>query len=403
MWDLVFVHAKILENISHDSYQIIDDGVLAVVNGRIDFVGLISEIDLNQAKQVIDLNGKWILPGLIDCHTHLVFAGDRSHEFEMRQQGKSYAEIAKAGGGIVSTVAATRAASFDELYVLAAKRLQTYFSQGVTTVEIKSGYGLELEAELKQLCVARKLAADLPMNIKTTFLGAHAVPKEYQGEPDKYIDYVCQEMLPRVADENLADFVDVFTESIGFNLVQSEKVFEAAAKYNLKIKCHAEQLTHMGAANLASGYGAVSVDHIEYINTDDIQTLKQNQTTAVLLPGAYYFLREKKQPPVQALSEAGVPIALATDFNPGSSPTNQLHLIMNQACIFWNMTPQDALKGITSNAAKALGISDNTGDLSKGKQADCSIWDITHPRDLACTFDLKACYGRVVNGDFHQQ
>jgi imidazolonepropionase len=330
-----------------------------------------------------DLGGAVITPGLIDCHTHLVYGGTRAHEFELRLQGASYEEIARAGGGIRSSVAATREASEHQLYTQAAHRLQALLAEGVTTVEIKSGYGLSLAAEAKMLRVARRLAG-LGVEVRTTYLGAHALPPEYQGRQDAYVKAVC-DWLPELKREGLVDAVDAFCEGIGFTPAETRQVFEAARAQGLPVKLHAEQLSDQGGTQLACEFGALSCDHLEYLSEAGIAAMQASGTVAVLLPGAFYFLRETKLPPVAKLRAAGVPIAIATDHNPGTSPTLSLLLMLNMACTLFRLTPEEALRGVTQHAARALGLAER-GQLVAGQRADFCIWDIEHPNELAYYF-----------------
>ncbi|MDM3872432.1 imidazolonepropionase [Porticoccus sp. W117] len=390
-WNHLWINARIATMSLNGSqggsaYGMIEHGAIATQGDRIVWAGNMSDLPGEPAalaEEVTDCNGQLVTPGLIDCHTHLVYGGDRSAEFEMRLNGASYEEIARAGGGIVSTVKATRAASEDELYEHALPRLKRLMADGVTTVEIKSGYGLALEHEAKQLRVARKLGNDFSVSVKTTFLGAHALPPEYQDRSDDYIDMVCNEMLPVIHAEGLADCVDAFCEGIGFSVAQTERVFEAAKKHSLPVKLHAEQLSDLGGSGLAARYNALSADHLEYLNSDDIAAMKASGTVAVVLPGAFYCLRETKLPPIQALRDAGVPIALATDCNPGSSPVVSLLLMLSMGCTLFHMTPEETLAGVTRNAAKALGIIDEVGTLEVGKRADLVLWRAKNPAQLS--------------------
>lgn len=368
-------------------------------DGRILFAG--PEADLPLAipgAETVDCGGRWITPGLIDCHTHLVHGGDRAAEFEMRLNGASYEEIARAGGGIVSTVKATRAASADELYASADRRLASLMAEGVTTVEIKSGYGLETETESRQLAVARRLGLTRPVTVRTTFLGAHAVPPEFRGEADAYVDLVAGPMLTAIRAAELADAVDVFTERIAFDLPQTRRVFEAARALGLPVKIHAEQLSCMGGAALAAECGALSADHLEYLDEAGAEAMARAGTVAVLLPGAFYFLRETKLPPVDLLRRAGCRIALATDCNPGSSPMTSLLLALNMGCTFFRLTPEEALLSVTRHAARALGLQDEAGALEPGKWCDLAIWDIERPAELAYRIGFNPLHSRIWRG-----
>jgi len=407
-WDSIFVDATVatMSDTSTDSdYGLITDAAIGIKDQRISWCG--RRVDLpatpeQLADTVISCKGSLITPGLIDCHTHLVYAGNRAREFELRLEGASYEQIARAGGGIVSTVQATRAASEFELLESAEKRLLTLLKGGTTSVEIKSGYGLNTETELKMLRVARQLGESNKVRVRTSFLGAHALPVEYKDRSDAYIDLVCDEMIPAVAESGLADAVDGFCENIGFTAAQIERVFVAAKNYNLPVKLHAEQLSDQKGAVLAAKYGALSVDHLEYLNEEDINSLAKSATIPVLLPGAYYFLRETQLPPLKALRESGLPIALATDLNPGSSPVMSLLLIMNMACTFFRFTPQQALAGVTSCAAQALGISSETGTVGPGKCADLAIWDVDDPAELAYRIGDNPLKGVVTDGHYRE-
>lgn len=387
----IFINANIatMANTS-DDYGVIEHAALVVEGGKVAWLGAMSDLmeKLDEAI-VVDCQGKWLTPGLIDCHTHIVYGGNRANEFEMRLQGKSYEEIANAGGGIVSTVKATRQASEDELYNSAAKRLVALQSQGVTTLEIKSGYGLDTDNEIKMLKVAKRLGEDYSIDIQKTFLGAHALPVEYQGRADEYIELVCNEMLPKIADLGLADAVDVFCEGIGFNIEQTEKVFQATKEHGLKIKVHAEQLSDLGGTQLAAQYNALSSDHVEFLSAEGVEAMAQANMTAVLLPGAFYFLRETQLPPIELLREKGVAMAIATDANPGSSPICSLQLMLNMACTLFRLTPAEALAGVTCNAAKALGLDKQKGKLAVGFDADIALWDIEQPAQLCYQFGVN--------------
>jgi imidazolonepropionase len=364
----------------------IRDAALGLKDGRIAWIGPRADLAGSPetlARDVRDFTGQWITPGLIDCHTHLVHGGDRAREFEMRLEGASYAEIARAGGGIVSTVTATRAADEPALLASAAKRLAALTSEGVTTIEIKSGYGLDLETELKQLRVARRLGEQSGVTVRTTFLGAHATPAEFEGRADDYIDFVCAESMPAAAKAGLADAVDVFCESIAFSPAQTERVLKCAAELSLAVKLHADQLSDLGGAALAARHGALSADHLEYTGEAGVKAMAAAGTVAVLLPGAFYTLRETTLPPVGLFRQHGVPIAIATDSNPGSSPATSILLMLNMACTLFRMTPEEALAGVTRNAARALGMQATHGTLAEGKVADFCVWDIADPAELA--------------------
>lgn len=386
-WDSIWINGVIATCQKNDiPYGLIKNAAIAVKDGNVAWLGPMIELpDSPEAlsSQVHDLKGKCVTPGLIDCHTHLVFAGNRYQEFELRLKGASYEEIARAGGGIRSTVAATRAVSEEALLQQSLKRARALLSEGVTTVEIKSGYGLDLATELKMLRVAKQIEQQLPMTVLTTLLGAHALPPEFQGRQDAYIDLVCDEMIPQVAREQLAVAVDVFCEKIAFNLEQTQRVFEAAQKNGLAIKCHAEQLSDSGSSALAAQYRALSVDHLEFISEKSIKAISDSETVAVLLPGAFYFLREQQLPPIELLRRHDVPIAIATDCNPGTSPTTSLLLMLNMACTLFRLTPEEALIGVTRHAAKALGLEKTHGTLEIEKVADFVVWDIDHPAELA--------------------
>ncbi|GHE94046.1 imidazolonepropionase [Thalassotalea profundi] len=391
-WQSLFINvnlATMAEGLS--GYGTIENAALAIADGKIAWLGKINDLPSydKSVVQIIDGEGQWLTPGLVDCHTHLVYGGNRANEFEMRLQGKSYQEIANAGGGIVSTVTATRAASEQELLDSALPRLQSLHQQGVTTLEIKSGYGLDTINEIKMLKVAGQLAEILPITVKRTFLGAHALPLEYKDNSSAYIDLVCEEMIPEVAKQKLADAIDVFCESIGFDLAQTEQVFKAAHKHNLSIKVHAEQLSNLGATELAASYNALSSDHIEFLDETGIKAMAASGMTAVLLPGAFYFLRETKLPPIELLRKYNVPMAIATDANPGTSPIHSLQLMLNMACTFFRLTPAEALAGVTRNGAKALGLGDIKGQLAVGFDADIALWNISQPAELCYQFGVN--------------
>ncbi|MEM7226149.1 MAG: imidazolonepropionase [Pseudomonadota bacterium] len=400
MWDGLWINGHLATMTEGAPYGALRDGAIAVEGDKIAWIGAQAALPgppERLAKEVHDLAGRWLTPGLIDCHTHLVYGGDRAGEFEQRLEGASYAEIAQAGGGIVSTVRATRAASEDALFESALPRLNSLLAEGVTTIEIKSGYGLDLDNELKQLAVARRLGDGLPVTVKTTFLGAHALPPEYRGQGDAYIDQVVA-MVPEVARSGLADAVDAFCETIGFTPEQTTKVFDAAAEQGLPVKLHADQLSDLGGAGLAAGFGALSADHLEYTSAAGIAAMAEAGTFAVLLPGAFYFLRETKLPPIEGFRAAGVPIALATDSNPGSAPVGSLLLMVNMACTLFRMTPEEALAGVTREGARALGLGASHGTLEVGKAADFAIWTIAQPAELAYRIGFNPLAGVVKDG-----
>lgn len=399
MYDALFTHARLATMRPGGApYGAIEEGAIAVEHGHIAWVGPMAALPRQDARERYDLAGRWVTPGLIDCHTHLVYGGDRAAEFELRLQGASYEEIARAGGGIRSTVAATRAASETELLAAAESRLKPLLAEGLTVVEIKSGYGLEREAEMKQLRVARALGQQNPVQTRTTFLAAHALPPEYEGRADDYITAVVEEMLPAAHAAGLVDAVDAFCERIGFTPAQTERVFEAAAALGLPVKLHAEQLSDLKGAVLAARYKALSADHLEYVEADGIAAMAAAGTVAVLLPGAFYFLRETKLPPVEALRKARVPIALSTDCNPGSSPATSLLLMLNMAATFFRMTPEEALAGVTRHAAQALGMAASHGTIEAGKAADLAIWDIERPAELAYRIGFNPLHRTVKGG-----
>lgn len=365
------------------NYSIIEDAAMVTVGSLIEWIGPRSQAPAADYAQVHDLQGAWVTPGLIDCHTHTVFGGNRSGEFEQRLQGVSYAEIAAKGGGIASTVRATRAATEDELFVSAEKRLRSLLRDGVTTVEIKSGYGLDLANERKMLRVARRLGEALPVSVRATCLAAHALPPEYKDRADDYIDHICAEMLPALAAEGLVDAVDAFCEYLAFSTEQVERVFNVARQLGLPVKLHAEQLSSLHGSSLAARYHALSADHLEFMTEEDAIAMAAAGTVAVLLPGAFYFLRETQLPPMDALRKHGVKIAIASDLNPGTSPALSVRLMLNMACTLFRMTPEEALAGATQHAATALGMGDTHGSLEVGKVADFVAWQIDRPADLA--------------------
>jgi imidazolonepropionase len=390
-------HARIATMNGSRPWGWIERGALLAEGERIVWVGSEGDIPRDaKPQQEFDLQGAMLTPGLIDAHTHLVYGGDRAAEFEQRLQGASYEEIARQGGGIASTVAATRAASDNALFASAQQRARTLMAEGVTTIEIKSGYGLSEQHEARCLSVARRLGRELPLSVRTTSLAAHTLPKEYAGRADDYIDAACRWLATQHAS-SLVDAVDAFCDTIGFTPAQTRRVFDAARALGLPVKLHAEQLSNQHGAALAAEYGALSCDHLEHLDAEGIAAMKSSGSVALLLPGAFYFLRETQLPPMAELRAAGVPIAIATDHNPGSSPTLSLLLMINMACTLFRLTPEEAFAGVTVNAARALGLNDR-GRLAPGLRADLAVWDAEHPRELAYRFGINPCRRRVFEG-----
>lgn len=379
-------------------YGLIEAAAIAVVAGKIAWIGRQAELPARYADlKATSLGNRLITPGLIDCHTHVVHGGNRAAEFELRLNGASYEEVARAGGGIISTVTATRAATVEELITQALPRVDAILAEGVTTIEVKSGYGLDLETELNMLRAARALPDHRPIRVVTSFLGAHAVPAEYAEDADGYITKVCLPALRAAHSEGLVDAVDGFCEGIAFSPAQIARVFDLAKTLGLPVKLHAEQLSNLGGAKLAASYGALSADHIEYLDSDGVAAMAAAGTVAVILPGAFYTLRETQMPPIDLLRTAGVPMALATDCNPGSAPMTSLLLAMNMGCTLFRMTPEEALRGVTSHAARALGLSD-CGTLAVGNRADLAIWDVAHPAELAYRIGFNPLHTRIFGG-----
>jgi len=381
-----------------DGISRIDRGCIAARDGTIAWVGLAAEAPDFQAEHVTDCDGRWITPGLIDCHTHLVYAGNRVKEHEARLEGATYAEVAAAGGGIVSTVSAVRNATEQQLLHQSTPRLKALMSEGVTTVEIKSGYGLNTVHETKMLRVARMLGEQNAIRVRTTFLGAHALPPEVHGDGDAYIDDVCNHQLPNVHAAGLADAVDAFCESIAFTSAQTQRVFDTAKVLGLPIKLHAEQLSDQKGAVLAAQYNALSADHLEYVADDGIDAMAKAGVVAVMVPGAFYFLRETRVPPIEAFRAAGVDMAVATDCNPGSSPISSIFLAMNMAATLFRMTPTEVLRGVTCHAAKALGLQDSVGSLDVGKACDLAIWSVDDPAELVFSLGVNPLHSRIYGG-----
>jgi imidazolonepropionase len=397
--DLIITHVNIatMDTDVGNPYGAIKDGLIAIKNGKVmwcgaalDYPELIDEHAERTNRRFIDGNGGWLLPGLVDCHTHLIYGGNRAQEWESRLEGLSYEEISRRGGGIVSTVSATRQASFDSLYCAAEIRLKTLMREGVTCLEIKSGYGLNTETERKMLQVAKLLSESHPITIAKSFLGAHAVPTEFAGRSDEYIDLVVDEMMPLLAEEQLIDAVDVFCENIGFSRAQCERVFQRAAELGLPVKGHVEQLSDQSGARLVAEYGGLSVDHVEYLSPVDIPLIKETNVVPVLLPGAFYFLGETQKPPINEFRQAQIPMAIASDLNPGSSPICSLLLNMNLACVQFGLTPEESLAGVTRHGAMALGLGESKGLLKEGFDADLTLWQIDHPAELSYAVNMTS-------------
>ncbi|EPX78300.1 imidazolonepropionase [Litoreibacter arenae] len=395
---MLLTNATIATLKDDERYGLIEDGAIVLEGDRIAWVGPAKELpEAYDTTQTHDLGGRLVMPALIDCHTHIVFGGNRASEFELRLNGASYEEVARAGGGIVSTVTATRAASQDALLADALTRVDALVAEGVTLIEVKSGYGLDQDTELKILRVARQIAQARPVEVRTSFLGAHAVPPEYKGRPDAYIDEVCIPTLRAAHAEGLVDAVDGFCEGIAFDTGQIARVFDVAVELGLPVKLHAEQLSNIGGTQLAAIYGALSADHVEYATDADAQALAASGTVAVVLPGAFYTLRETQAPPIQSFRTHGVPMALATDCNPGSSPLTSPLLAMNMACTLFQMTPLEALLGMTAHAAAALGMPDR-GRITADAQADLCVWDVQHPSELAYRIGFNPLHKRIFKG-----
>ncbi len=381
-----------------EPYGLIEDGALVIEGGRIAWIGNAADLPSHYASlSADDIGGRLVTPGLIDCHTHVVFGGDRAREFEMRLQGATYEEVARAGGGIVSTVKATRAASEKQLLEAALPRVDALIAEGVTAIEIKSGYGLDRETELRMLRTARKIGKLRPITVKTSFLGAHAIPAEYKDKADLYLEKVCLPTLEAAHAEGLVDAVDGFCEGIAFSPEQIGKVFDKAKQVGLPVKLHAEQLSNLKGAALAASYGALSADHLEYLDEAGVKAMAESGSVAVLLPGAFYTLRETQFPPLDVLRKHNVPVALATDCNPGSSPLASLLLTMNMGCTLFRMTPEEALAGVTREAAKALGL-DDQGTLAPGKRADLAVWNVSHPAELSYRIGFNSLFKRIFGG-----
>jgi len=406
-YDILIVNARLATMMGGDDDPLgrIEDGALGIVQGKIAWQGPYQDLPEGaetHAKRLIDAGSAWLTPGLVDCHTHIVHGGDRADEFNMRLNGASYEQISRNGGGIVSTVTATREADEDDLLVQAFPRVDALTADGVTTMEIKSGYGLETEVELRMLRAARRIAEFFPVDVRTSFLGAHAVPPEFEGNPDGYIDLVCSDMLPRAASEGLVDAVDAFCEGIAFTPDQIRRVFETAKGLNLPVKLHAEQLSDLKGAVLAAEFSALSVDHLEYVGPDGVDAMARAGSVAVILPGAYYYLNETQKPPVQAFRDAGVPMAVATDCNPGSSPLTSLVAAMNMACVLFRMTPDEVMLGATRYGAKALGLSDR-GVLAEGMRADLACWLVDDLAELPYVMGARPLRWSMLAGSMREE
>lgn len=395
---MLLTNAKIATLAGDSDFGLIEDGAIAIEQGMIAWAGPGENLpDSFDGPERRDLGGRLVTPGLIDCHTHLVFGGNRATEFELRLNGATYEEVARAGGGIVSTVTATRKATEADLLEDALTRVDTMLAEGVTLIEVKSGYGLDRDNELKMLRVARQIAEARPVDVRTSFLGAHAVPAEYAGRPDAYIDEACIPALRAAHSEGLVDAVDGFCENIAFDTAQMGRVFDCAAELGLPVKLHAEQLSNIGSTQFAASRGALSADHVEHTTTADVQAMANAGTVAVLLPGAFYTLRETQKPPVQMFRDHGVPMAIATDCNPGSSPLTSPLLTMNMACTLFRMTPLEALLGLTAHAARALGAHDR-GRIIAGMRADLCVWDAAQPAELAYRMGFNPLHARIFEG-----
>ena len=398
-YDKVWINTRVVQVDNNSEVFVKDDMFIAIKNKKIAKIANMKSFDTINADEIIDIEGKLISASLIDCHTHLVYGGNRANEFEQRLNGMSYSQISANGGGIASSIKSTREESFDEIYKSSAKRLESLIKEGVTTIEIKTGYGLDIKSETKMLKIAAKLEKNYPIHIEKTFLGAHAVPPEFKKDADTYINYICDTMLNEIHKLGLVTCVDAYTEHLAFNLEQTQKVFKKAKELGLNVKLHSEQFSQMGATKLACSFDALSVDHLEYCDEDSVLAMKKSNTVAVLLPGAYYFLRETKMPPIGLFRKHKIPIAIATDLNPGTSALCSLQLMMNMSSVIFGLTVSEAFLSVTRNAARALGLTNSKGSLEVGFDADFCIWDLNHPRDLICSYMPNSLYYSVVNGE----
>ena len=375
------------------------DYFLAIKKGKIAKIDKMIHFDKNCSQEIIDVKGRLMTPSLIDCHTHLIYGGNRAHEFEQRLDGVTYADIAKSGGGIHATIRSTREESFDCIYESSARRLEALIKEGVTSIEIKTGYGLDIDSEIKMLKIAEKLEQNYPIHIEKTFLGAHCVPPEYKNDSDSYISYICENMMDAIANLGLVTCVDVYCEHLAFNLEQTKRVFTKAKSLGLDVKIHADQFSQMGATKLACQFGALSCDHLEYTDENSAKAMAKSGSVAVLLPGAYYFLRETKMPPIELFRKYNVKMAIATDLNPGTSPLCSLLLMLNMSSVIFGLNVSEAFLAVTKNAAEALGLGKCKGSLEEGYDADFCVWNIEHPRDLVCTFMPNSLHYSVKGGE----
>ncbi len=398
-YDKIWINARVVQVDDNNEVLVKEDMFIAIKDKKIAKIENMKSFEAITADEIFDMEGKLVSSSLIDCHTHLIYGGNRANEFEQRLNGVSYSQIAANGGGIASSIKSTREESFDDIYKSSAKRLESLIKEGVTTIEIKTGYGLDIQSETKMLKIAAKLEENYPIHIEKTFLGAHAVPPEFKKDADAYINYICDTMFDEIHKLGLVTCVDAYTEHLAFNLEQTQKVFEKAKKLGLNVKLHSEQFSQMGATKLACSFDALSVDHLEYCDEESILAMKKSNTVAVLLPGAYYFLRETKMPPIELFRKHNVPIAIATDLNPGTSALCSLQLMMNMSSVIFGLTVSEAFLSVTKHAALALGLQNSKGSLEVGFDADFCIWDINHPRDLICSYMPNSLFYSVKAGE----